>query len=467
MATPTLAEELAAFVDGLAFDDIPTPVVEAALLHFLDTLGVSMAGARSSDAGRAALAYAEATGGSPEATAVSAGVRLPAASAALANGTYAHALDFDDTHLPSVVHPSAPMVPAVLALAEAQGAAGRELITALVAAWEVNCRLSMAQYDGELRNSVFFEHGLHATAIVGAVSAAGACAKLLGLGRTGITNAFAVACSMGAGLTESNRAGGTIKQLHGGWAAHCAVAAASLAAHGITGPASVFEGRFGFFEAYCRDQWQPRAVTDALGTRWDTLSISFKPFPCNHFTHAVAEAALELRRDGLGPEDVAMVRIGTAGPSWRTIGDPIEQKRRPSDGYAARFSGPWVFASALVGGGGLGVGLEDFSARALGDPVRRRLAELAEVYVDDECSAVFPTQFPAVVTVRTNAGAEKTSRVMANLGGPARPLAASDVRRKLDMTAGSQAAALSAAVAALPEAVGVGDVIAATLESRP
>ena len=134
--------------------------------------------------------------------------RLPAEAAALVNGTYAHSLDFDDTHLPSIVHPSAPLVPAVLAQAEAVGASPEQTAVALVAGYEVLCRLAMAQYEPALGNSVMFEHGFHATSIVGAVAGAAACARLLELDPEGIADAIAVACSVGSGLIEANRGRG-------------------------------------------------------------------------------------------------------------------------------------------------------------------------------------------------------------------------------------------------------------------
>ena len=440
--TPT--ETLAGWVAGLRLDDIPPSVRESAALHVLDTLGICVAG-RASDAGQAARAAVAEWGGAGAASLVGEAERVPAVAAALANGTYAHSLDFDDTHLPSVVHPSAPMVPALLAAGQAAGAAGAEFVAAMVAAYEVNTRLSMAQYDPELGNSAFFEHGLHATSIIGAVAGAAGCARLRGLDATGIADAIGVACSMGAGLIEANRAGGNVKKLHGGWSAHCAVAAASLVAHGATGPRTVLEGRFGFFQAFCGERWRPSELTADLGSRWDTPGIFFKPYPCNHFTHAVADAAMALRARGVRPEDVEAVRIGTAAASWRTIGDPIEEKRHPRSGYHGAFSAPWVFACAMVGGGGLGLGHADFEDAHLGDPVRRGLAERCEVVVDERCTAIFPNQFPAVVTVRLRDGRELTEEVLTNLGGPERPLSREQLLAKLEGNAGRCADAIARA----------------------
>jgi hypothetical protein len=126
------------------------------------------------------------------------------------------------------------------------------------------------RYDEELRNSVFFERGLHATSICGAVGAAVAVAMLQGRDEAGIASAAGIAASMGAGLLEANRTGGTVKRVHCGWAAHCGVAAADLARHGLTGPPTVLEGRLGFLQAFCGDRAgrrQARPAHDRRATR--------------------------------------------------------------------------------------------------------------------------------------------------------------------------------------------------------
>jgi 2-methylcitrate dehydratase PrpD len=457
-----LAPRLAAWVAALRFEDIPPEVVASAQDRVMDVLGICVA-AHDADAGTAARGLRDEWGaGRPEASFVGEPERGAAAVAALVNGTYAHSLDFDDTHLPSVVHPSAPMVAALLAQAEASGAPGRELLVALVASYELNTRLSMAQYDPELGNSVFFERGLHATSMIGAVAAAAGCARLRGLDAEGIASAIAVACSMGAGLVEANRSGGSVKKFHGGWAAHSAVVAAGAVAHGLTGPPTILEGRFGFFQAYCGERWRPEAVTEALGDRWDTPGIFYKPYPCNHFTHALVDAALAFRARGLRAEEVEHVTIGTAAAPWRTIGDPIEEKRHPRTPYHAAFSGPFVLATALVGGSGLGVSSRDFTEATLNDPQRRRLAEATDVVVDEECTRIFPNQFPAVVRVRTRDGRELEERVLENRGGPRRPLTREELTSKLRDNAGALAEGIAAACARLPELPAVSALFEAT-----
>src|SRR2546421_8956010 len=180
-------------------------------------------------------------------------------------------------------------------------------------------------YDEELRNSVFFERGLHATSICGAVGAAVAVAMLQGQDEAGIASAAGIAASMGAGLLEANRTGGTVKRIHCGWAAHSGVATADLARHGLTGPPTVLEGRFGFLQAFCGDRAHPDAVVRGLGTGWELPRVVFKPYPCNHFTHAGVDAALRLRRGSPPPTSQ---RSSWASPSPSCARSPSHPRPR-------------------------------------------------------------------------------------------------------------------------------------------
>jgi 2-methylcitrate dehydratase PrpD len=454
----TLAQLLAEFSGHLRLQDVPSDVIRCAQDHLLDTIGVGLA-ARDEDAGTAVRSLVQEWGGSREATLLGEDALFPAASAALVNGTYYHAIDFDDLHNPSVIHPSAPLVAAVLAQAEASKATGEAALTALIAGYEVLLRLAMAQYDAKLGNSVFFEHGFHATSIIGAIGAAVACARLRGLDVTRITDALAISCSMGSGILEANRSGGSVKRIHCGWAAHAAVTATAMAANGISGPATVLEGGFGFFPAFCGDIWNPSAISDGLGERWLLQTMSYKPYPCNGFTHAIIDAALALKQDGLRAELIDHVEIGTAAASLRTIGQPIEEKRRPRTPYNAEFSAPFVFACAMIGGGGLGLSLEDFTEATINDPVRLELASRCDVVADEECTRVFPRQLPAVVRVRNRDGSIAEKRVMVNRGSPDMPLSHEELMTKLRTTAGSRAQRVAELVEALPNAAGVRELV--------
>ena len=434
MTEPTVVQRLADLAVRTRADGLPDGLRDDVARRVLDLLGNSLA-ATDQVSASAVTAVVRGWGGPPDATAIGTGLRVPAAAAALVNGTLAHSLDFDDTHLPSVLHPSSPVVPAALAVAEATGASGAALLDAAGVGIEVAVRLGMGGYDETLGNSEFFERGQHATSICGAVGAAVAAATVAGLDRDGIAHAAGIAASMGSGLLEANRTGGTVKRVHCGWAAHAGVVAADLARHGLTGPPTVVEGRFGFLHAFCGDRANVGAVVDRLGEHWELPGIFFKPYPCNHFTHAGIDAALRLRADGVRPEDVASIELGAPTAVLRTIGQPAEEKARPRSGYHAAFSGPYTVAAALTGGGGLGVFHEDFTDAAAADPERLRLAALVRCVPDARCDEIFPHQFPAVLRITTTDGQMHEARVDSNRGGPDRPLSSAELAEKFRLNA--------------------------------
>jgi len=216
---------------------------------------------------------------------------------------------------------------------------------------------------------------------------------------------------MGAGLIEANRTGGTVKRIHCGWAAHAGVTAAELARHGLTGPPTVFEGRFGFLQAYLDGETDAGEITRGLGEDWALPRIFFKPYPANHFTHAGIDAAIKLREEGLDLGEIEALELGVATPVLRTIAQPEEEKAKPESGYAAQFSGPFTVATALVGGGGLGVSLDDFTDETVKEPTKLDLASRVRCATDEECNRIFPNQFPSVVCFRLEHGEVREARL--------------------------------------------------------
>ncbi len=461
--TRTLTQSLAEFVTQTRFEELAPEVIHSVELRFLDLLGICLA-ARHFGLADGVQRMVEVWSGRPEAHVIGSGHACPAPNAALVNGTLAHSLDFDDTHLPSVLHPSASIVPAVLAMAEATGRSGAEALVAAALGIEVTVRIGMAGYLPDAGN-VFFERGWHATSICGTLGAAAAGGRLLGLDSEGIVNALGIAASFGSGVIEANRAGGTVKRVHCGWAAHAGLSAALLARHGMSGPPTALEGRFGVFQAFLSGQFDPAPITEGLGERWELPGIFFKPYPANHYTHAGIDAALAIRRrlGGLVEVDqIERIDLGCAASPLRTIGEPRDEKIRPRSGYHAQFSGPFTLAAALLGGGGgLGVYFDDFSDAMARDPARLALAEKVSTFVDAECDATFPREFPAVVRVHMRDGHVLEERVMHNRGGPWNPLSQEEVHRKFALNAGlalpPQAVARAAeAVFALRRMTGVG-----------
>ncbi len=462
--TLTIAQQLARFAAETDHRRLPAEVARSVKQRVLDTLGICLAAAAQGQAD-GVVDLVAVWGGLEEARLVARPGRYPAPQAALVNGTLAHSLDFDDTHLPSVLHPSATIIPAVLALAEARSRSGAEAVAAAAVGIETTVRVGMGGYLEDAGN-VFFERGWHATSICGTLGAAAAGAKLLGLDEARIAHAIGIAASMGAGVIEANRAGGTVKRLHCGWAAHAGLTAALLAERGYTGPPTVFEGRFGFYRAFVGERFDRGSIVDGLGERWELPGIFFKPYPANHYTHAGIDAALAIRRKhDIDPRQVRRIELGTASSPLRTIGEPREEKIRPRSGYHAQFSGPFTIATALLGGSGLGVYFDDFTDERAGDPERLALAAKVETFIDEACDRRFPRQFPAVVRVEMEDGAIYEERVMENRGGPGNPLSDEELQLKFRLNADqslteAQAERLADAILTLDEADEIGLVLA-------
>ena len=416
----SLVTSIAKFVHETGFGDLPDTIRRIARQHVLDTIGCCLAAVRL-ETSRSLASYLMSEGGAGQATAISVPRQLPAPQAAFMNGLLARSLEFDDMAMPDL-HPSGAIVPVVLALGEWQRASGEQAIVAYAIGLELCLRLDRAGYDRASRSSRFLERGQDATAVCGTLAGAAAAAKLLGLDAKAIANAIAIAVSFAAGSLEANRSGGTIKRLQSGWAAKSAIQAALLAKYGVEGPAQALEGRYGFYHCFVDGQFDPHTLTDGLASVWQTSDLRFKPYPSNYYTHAGIDAALALRQKGLKADEVASAQLAVATPMLHTIGEPLDRKQAPQTAYEAKFSGPYTVASALIGGSGLGLGLDDFTDELIRDPARRALMRRISVTSDPRCDSIFPQQAPAILSVTTKDGRRMVEEVLINRGSPERPL---------------------------------------------
>lgn len=457
-----ISSRLAAFTDDIRAD-LADSVAGDALARITDTIGISIA-AMGTEPVQAALSLARDWGGAPQAGLFGFPDRVPAPTAALVNGTAAHALDFDDTHLPSILHPSASVVPAAIAAAELAGADGRTLLAAVAAGAEIAIRLGNGADDPELGNNVFFERGLHATSICGAIGSAAAAASALGLDATTIKHAIGIAASMGSGIIEANRNGGSVKRVHCGWAAHAGVVAAQFAAQGVTAPDTVLEGRFGFFNAYTGLHPLDEGFLEGLGEQWELDRCFVKPYPTNVFTHTGIDAAKRLAARGIDIAAIERIDLSVPMAVTRTIAEPREAKINPQTPYHAQFSGPMTFAMAWRGGSGLGLYLDDFTEEAVRDPQVRHIAERVWYVEDAEVEAAYPQALPTIARVRLTDGTVIEERVMANLGTAERPITPEQLRTKFDLTVrglgADGARLLGDAIDSLSAAANVRDVFA-------
>jgi 2-methylcitrate dehydratase PrpD len=422
----TAAERFAAFSSSLTVERIPEPVLESAKLHILDALGCGLA-AHALDTAPAAREAMVETGSTGPATAIGVTRGLPPADAALVNGVTCHALDYDDTHTGAVAHVSVAVVPAALAVAQSEGAAGADLLAATVAGNEIVARLGMAVGSG------FHARGFHATAVCGVFGATTAACRLQSLDVAVVTNALGIAGSMASGLLEYLADGSSTKRLHPGWVAHAAVIASRLAAHGATGPASVFEGRFGLYRAFAdRDDIDVEALTDELGERWETPRIAFKPYPACHYVHASLDAAAQaLAETPVQIDDIEEIVALTTEAGVSLVLEPLADKHRPRTEYEAKFSLPYSIASLLVRGH---VDVSTYTDEAITDP--DVLAVAAKVRYEVKDYDTFPRAFPGGVRIHTRDGRTLEAELPYQRGGPENPMTAEEIREKFRTNAG-------------------------------
>ena len=371
-------------------------------------LGIALA-AHDWDFGRAVLTAARELGEGGQATAIGSGARLPPASAALVNGVLAHGLDFDDTHVGAIYHASAQAMAACLAAGEAHGSSGREVLTAFIAAIEIGCRLAL------VGAGAFHDRAFHPTAICGTFAAAAAVGRLSGATAQQLVWALGVCGSQAAGILEQN--GSWLKRFGPGWAAHSAIVAVALGRAGFIGPATVLEGRRGFYSSHLgRVPEGDARPSHRLGQEWHTLGIALKPYPCCHFIHAFVDAALDLRGQ-FDVRDVERIDCLLAAPLHKMVAEPRDRRIRPTTAYEALFSVPFVVALAFVRGR---VDLAAFHDEPLDAP--ELLALTARTYCQDDPASDYPAHFPGEVVVRLRDGRTLRCRKPASLGTPEVPM---------------------------------------------
>lgn len=424
--TQTAAQRFAEFASGLRAEKLPQEVTETACLHVLDTLGCGLAASALAEASYVVSGAEEGAGTGP-ATGIGVVHGLPAAEAAFVNGVLCHALDFDDTHAESVVHVSAAVTPAALAAGEAAGADGATVLAAVVAGNEVSTRV------GAAAGGVFHARGLHPSGVCGVFGATAAAARARGLDAAATAHALGIAGSMASGLLEFLADGADTKRLHPGWAAQAGITAARLAAHGATGPATVFEGRRGFYATYLAGVEVDLAPGLAgLGSEWNTPQIAYKPYPACHYTHAPVDAlAKVLRENPIRPDEVARIVAYTDKTGVDLVLEPAADKVRPRTPYDAKFSLPYCLASLLVRGS---VEVASFTADAITDEAV--LALTPRVGYETREYSPRPDAFGGGVRVETTDGRTFEAELRYQRGSTENPLTEDDVRGKYRANAG-------------------------------
>jgi 2-methylcitrate dehydratase PrpD len=403
------------------YENLPSEVVKATKRLFMDGLGVGLAG--SAEAGVSELIdIVRDWDGRKESTVWVYGDRLPCVSAAQANATMIHALDYDDTHDVAILHASSVAVPTALAIAEKLGGVdGKRLITAVALAVDLAARLCLAN-----KVSVF-DRGWQYTAIHGNFSAAAITGKLLGLDKETLVSAFGLAYHQAGGNLQCIHDGTLAKRAGPGFAARDGIMAVLMAQKGITGARNVLQGRDGLFNVYHRGDYNPEVLTANLGEKFEVVNLSFKPYPCCRNTNPPIDATLTMVGEyNIKAEDVDSVTIYVSKGAMKLLGESLNTKQNPSTTVDAQFSIPWTVASAIVQGK---VGIAEFTPQAIKNKAVLALSNKVTPKLDESLNRMGVS--PAIVEIKTKDGKVYSKRVDTSYGSPENPMNMDAIAAKL------------------------------------
>jgi 2-methylcitrate dehydratase PrpD len=414
----TAALEIGRFAESVASGQtaLPAPVRSMVRRLLIDVVGLCAA-ARGTDYIAGCLASTEGKGAS---TAIGHRGLFTAIDAALINGTAAHGEDFDDTFEGGPVHAGAPVVPAVLAVAERDGLDGEAVLRAIAVGVEVMCRGALVAPQG------IHKAGFHPTAVIGALATTAAVASLLKLSPEATARALGISGSMASGIIEYLADGSSTKRLHAGLAAQSGIRAALLARGGFTGPATVFEGKHGFYKAFAPSKTPDLThLTEGLGTDWIGATLAFKPFACGTMTQPYVDCAIALAKQGIAADDIVSLVCEVGEGTVHRLWEPLALKQSPPNGYAAKFSSPDCIAAGFLLGD---AGLMAFEDAAIRDPARRKLAAKVSFVIDPHNP--YPKAFTGHIRATLKDGTVREIRQGHMRGGVNAPLSDQEIIAK-------------------------------------
>lgn len=391
----------------MQYADIPHEVVKVAKRDMLDTLACALSGSIA-PGGLEIVSLVRELGARPEATVLAYGGRVGALEACLANGAMANADDYSDTHENGHIHIGVTTIPAALALAERKGGvSGKEFLTSLALSADFVCRMGAANPDGSANFNL--------TAFYGYLGSAMAAGKLLKLDEEQMINAIGLAYTDAGGARQGRLEGDLSKRPQAGFAARGGLLAALMAEKGITGPKNVFQGEAGVAAVH-NGRFYPEMLTPRLGEHFESINLSFKPYPCCRFCHGHIDAALAIAREhNIQPDEIESISAFVNREPHSQL-DPLELKRNPRTVVDAQFSIPYTVAVALVR---KKVTLADFTADVIKDPVVIEIANKVAPVLDLSLRVHEPP--PAVLEVKTRRGLF-SKRVEYALGHPLNPI---------------------------------------------
>ena len=417
----SVAETLAQKIAALKSDALPASTTGKCEDLLIDVIGLCVT-ARNEDYVKSAIAASDDDG---PCTVIGHSRTLTASGAAFVNGTAAHGEDFDDTFEGGPVHAGAVIVPAVLAACERHNPDGRMALVGIAVGTEVLCRLSLVV------PKAVHKAGFHPTAIFGVMGAAAGVGAALGLDAKEIVNALGIAGSMAGGIIEYLAEGAWTKRMHAGWAAQSGIRAALLARQGFVGPRTVLEGVHGLFHGFAHTtEGDYDALTGDFGVRWVTDTLAFKPYPCGTMAQPYIDCARRLAARGIKPEDVEAILCEVAEGTVHRLWEPLSDKQRPRNGYAAKFAVPYLLATGFVHGG---VGLGAFTQAAISDARVLALASTVKFVIDPDNP--YPNNYTGHVRATLRDGSVIEERQPYLRGGAHEPLSRQDVTDKFALNA--------------------------------
>lgn len=407
---------LAEFVAALRYEDIPSNVMEGVKDLCVDWLGSAVAGNGATPVVALEQFAAQMGPSSGPAEILPSGGGTSPLFAALINGAASHVVEQDDVHNGSVFHPGTVVFPAILGVAQAEGASGRDFLVAAIAGYEVGIRVG--EFLGRSHYKIF-----HTTGTAGTLAAAAAVARLLHLDPDATQNALGSAGTQAAGLWEFLRDAADSKQLHTAKAAADGLLAAYLARSGVTGARRILEGAQGLAAGMSSDADVSR-LTDGLGTRWATIETSYKWHASCRHTHPAADALLAvMQREHLSYDQVASVIARVHQGAIDVLGQVVD----PTSVHQAKFSMGTVLGLIAVHGH---AGLDEFDRHALEDAHVTAFRQRVHMVLDPEIDAAYPRRWVGKVEVETTDGRMLSARVDVPKGDPGNSLSRTELEEK-------------------------------------
>ena len=413
-----ITNALVDYAQNLKYEDIPPEVLERTKHMLLDFLGVAYGGLRTGESSGPVIdgVLDLASGASGESAVLGRPERLPAHYAALLNATFAHSMDFDDTHRDAVIHIGTPLFATLLALADEQDISGRDFLTAAVIGYDVTGKV------GKAHGGSVHARGFHPTATTGIFGCSAAGARLLGYSAQQTANAMGLNVSQSAGSTQFLENGSWNKRFHTGLAAHNAVMSLVMARHDYLGATSPIEGSRGYFALYAGSDADASRALDGLGSDFEVMNTAVKPYPCCRYSHATIDAVADIvRAESLTSGDIEGIEIAIGETGFGLVADPADAKRLPSNVVEGQFS-IYFAAAATAERGGYAWDAYD----RLDDAEVRRLMQRTSVALDERVGA----GMESVVAVRTADGRVVERTVAYPKGEPENPMTWDEMQAK-------------------------------------